>query len=132
MASRGEDEEYLNWENVTKRHISKKHVRDSGIGDITGAKLLEEESPPKMSWYYENNYFNGEGTSNRSFMHMPLPGDMRSQRAANELRTPGIIHTLRDMRPGGCRTPAVAGIGLRQTPKVKVYPSNDNNKKYML
>lgn len=54
MASGGEDEEYLNRENVTKRHISRQHVRDSGIGDMTSAKSLEEESPPKMSWDYEN------------------------------------------------------------------------------
>lgn len=62
---------------------------------------------------------------------MRLQRDKRSQRAANELRTPGIRHTLRDtgMRSDGCRTPAVAVIGLRQTSKVKVYPPRNTNER---
>lgn len=89
MASGGEDEEYLNRENVTKRHISRQHVRDSGIGDMTSAKSLKEESPPKMSWDYENYYFNGEETTDGSFTDMRLPRDKRSQGTANGLRTSG-------------------------------------------
>lgn len=41
------------------------------------------------------NYFNGEGTRDRSFPDMRLQRCTRSQRAANDLCTMGIRHAAR-------------------------------------
>lgn len=52
-------------------------------------------------------------------------------KSGERVRTLRIRHTStpRDMRPGGCRTPAVVGIGIRQTPEGKVNPPNDTTEK---